>query len=105
MIDRCKREGQPYSNIDKKVSDSITVGTIGYTAEEVARTNLYQHTNYNETISLSTIPIYHLEPNTRITVKDLSSGIDGDFIIRSISLPLGGKGVMSISANRALERI
>ena len=105
IIERCKIEGQPYSNIDSSVAQYISVGTIGYTAEEVARNSLYQYTNYNESISLQTIPIYHLEPNTRITVKDLSSGIDGDFIIRSISLPLGGNGTMSISAGKALERI
>ena len=105
IIDRCTLEGQPYSNIDSEIAEYLAIGTIGYTAEEVARDALYQHTNYNETISLQTIPIYHLEPNSRITVKDLSSGIDGDFIIRSISLPLGGKGTMSISAGKALERI
>ena len=103
--DRCQAEGQPFSNVDEKVYNSISIGTIGYTAEEVARNNLYQHTNYNETISLNTVPIYHLEPNTRITVRDIVAGIDGDYIIRSISMPLGGKGTMSISANKALERI
>ena len=105
MIERCQFEGQPYSNIDDSVAQYLGIGTIGYTAEEVAREQLYLHTNYNEAISLQVVPIYHIEPNTRITVKDLAAGIDGDYIIRSISLPLGGAGTMSISAGKALERI
>ena len=66
---------------------------------------LYQYTNYNEQISLTTLPIYYLEPNVRITVRDSQSSIYGDYIIKSISLPLDINGTMSITATRALERI
>ena len=65
---------------------------------------LYQMTDFNETISISSIPIYYLEPNTRITVNDRISGINGYYMIKSFSVPLDGKGSMTLSCIKALER-
>ena len=45
------------------------------------------------------MPIYYLEPNTRIRVDDMTTNIHGDYMIKSINLPIGG-GAMSISASR-----
>ena len=105
IVQRCTQEGQPYSNVDGKIYANITIGTMGYTAQEISRDLLYQYTNYAESISIQSIPIYYLEPNTRITVYDKKSGIYGDYIIKNISLPLDAGGNMSISATRAFERI
>ena len=46
-----------------------------------------------------------LEPNIRITVRDSESGINGDYMINSISIPLDINGTMSLSCTRALEKI
>ena len=105
IISRCQYEGQPYANVSHKVYSKVTIGTMGYTAQEVTRDLLYQYTDYAESISIQSIPIYYLEPNTRITVDDQKSGIHGDYIIKNISLPLDAGGTMSISATRAFERI
>ena len=74
-------------------------------AYDEIKKELYQYTNYNEQISLTTLPIYYLEPNVRITVRDNESNIFGDYIVKSISLPLDIDGTMSLSCTRALERI
>ena len=66
---------------------------------------LYQHTSYNEAITLQTIPIYYLEPNTRITVKDIESGISGDYMMGTISIPFDIGSTMSITAQKVLEKI
>ena len=66
---------------------------------------LYQYISYNEQVNLTTLPIYYLEPNTRITIRDTASGIFGDYIIKTISIPLDITSTMSISCTRALERI
>ena len=79
-------------------------GTLRSAYEEI-RKELYQYTNYNQQISLTALPIYYLEPNTRITIRDNKSGIFGDYMIKSISLPLDVNGTMSISCTKALERI
>ena len=66
---------------------------------------LYQHTYYQDNITISSIPLYHLEPNTRITVTDEKSGIYGDYLVKSFSIPLAHDGMMSITASRAEQRI
>lgn len=104
-IRRCELEGCPYSNIDSAIYSNIAIGTVGYSAEEKVRELLYQYTNYSETINIQTYPIYHLDVNTRIVVNDSASGIHGDYIVKSISLPLDSKSTMSISAIKALERV
>ena len=105
LIRRCEREGQTYSNVTKDISAEIALGMSGYTAQDYCRSLLYQHTSYCETISISSIPIYYLDVNTRITVDDRKSGIHGDFIIDTINLPLDPSGQMTITASRALDRI
>lgn len=105
IIDKCENTGQPYSNVNSVVYSKVAIGTSGYTAQEVSRDLLYQYTGYNESISIQSVPIYYLDVNSRITVQDRKSGIFGDYIINSISLPLDAGGTMSITASRALERI
>lgn len=105
QIVRCEEEGQTYSNISQNIYDNIAIGVSGYAAHETARELLYQYTDYNESISIQSIPMYYLDTNMRISVYDKVSNIHGDYIINSISLPLDAKGVMSISATRALERL
>ena len=66
---------------------------------------LYQYTNMNETISLTAIPLYYLDVNTRITVDDEGSGIFGDYMVSAISLPLDISGTMSMNCYRCLQKI
>jgi hypothetical protein len=78
-------------------------GSLKSAYEEV-RALLYEHTSYNESITLQVLPIYVLEPNTRVGVTDIESNIYGDYMIKTISIPLDINGLTSISATRALER-
>ena len=69
-----------------------------------ARAWLYESTQRNSTISVSAIPIYYLDANSRITVSDSVSGIQGDFLINSISLPLDISGTMTLSCSQVLQK-
>lgn len=66
---------------------------------------LTNYTNYNENISVTTIPIYHLEPNTRVSFNDPKTGIYGEYIIDTLSFDLSGAGTMNISAKKVIEKI
>jgi hypothetical protein len=66
---------------------------------------LYTHTQWGDAISITGIPIYYLEPNHRITVNDNVSGIHGDYLINSISLPLDISGTMTLSCSKVLEKL
>ena len=105
LRDQCHNRGQEYAQVRSEIYNMLVNGGALKSAYEEIKKELYQYTNYNEQISLTVLPVYYLEPNTRITVRDAVSGIYGDYIIKSISLPLDVNGVMNLSCTRALERI
>lgn len=105
LIAKCEKTGQPYSNVTDNIYKSLALGSLGYSAQEVARDLMYQYTDYTSSISITSIPIYYLDVNTRISVYDRAAGIYGDYIVKSINLPLDAKNTMTISATRALERV
>ena len=94
-----------YQDSDGTISDYLVQGGHFNSCYEKVRDLLYQYTHMNNTVSLSCVPIYYLEPNTRITIEDDAAGIHGDFIIQSISLPLDVSSSMSINAYKALRKI
>jgi hypothetical protein len=51
------------------------------------------------------LPVYYLEPNTRIFVKDEDSGVEGEYIINKLTVPLAYNGTMSISATKAISNL
>ena len=105
MQRECEARKQEYAQVRSEIYAMLLNGGALRSAYEEIRKELYQYTNYNEQISLTTLPIYYLEPNVRITVRDNESGIFGDYMVKSISLPLDINGTMSLSCTRALERI
>ena len=105
VMSKCDEQGQPHSVVDTDLYKKLAIGTTGYSAQETVRNFLYQYTTYNESISLSCIPVYYLDVNKRITVKDKKSGINGDYVIKSMTMPLSPASTMSITASRALDRI
>lgn len=88
--------------VDDDIYNQIYTGGSQNSAFEQARQLICQNTSYANTISISCIPIYYLEPNTTIYVEDEESGIKGYYIINTISLPLTYNGNMTISASKAI---
>ena len=83
----------------------FSISSQGKSAKDTLDNLVYQCTYYQEQITLSCIPIYYLQPNTRIRVTDEHTGIDGDYLIKSMSFQLSHDGMMSITATKAAERI
>lgn len=83
----------------------FSMSSQGKSAKEVLDQLIYEGTYYNDTINLSAMPVYYLEPNTRIKVYDETTGIDGDYLIDSLSYSLAHDGLMSVKATRAEQRI
>lgn len=104
-LEECKNKGDKYITVSEEIMESLNVGGLNNSAYAAVRELLYQHISYNNAISISCLPIYHLDVNTRITVNDDQSGIHGDYIINSITVPLDPNGIMTISANKVLERV
>lgn len=101
----CEDKGQDYIQMDPNLYNMTTGGGNFNSAYNMARELLYQYTSYNESITINALPIYYLEPNIRISVRDFQSGIHGDYMINSMSIPLDITSTMTLSCTRALERI
>ena len=85
------------------IEDIFKKSTQGKTAKDEIDNLLYNHGYCSEAIAISAIPIYYLQPNTRIFVNNNDS-IIGDYIISKITIPLQYNGMMNITANKAPKR-
>lgn len=103
--EECQDRGQKFIQVDSSIFKRISTGGSNNSAFEEIKNLLYQYTSYNESISINMLPIYHLEPNTRISVRDLENDISGDYIISTISVPLEVGGTTVINAQKALQKI
>ena len=101
----CDATGQDWVQVDSTIYSLLTIGGSQNSCYERICDMLYQYTNMNQSITISAIPIYYLEPNTRITVRDDAAGINGQFMISSISLPLDVESSMNISAYQCKQKI
>lgn len=97
--------GQKYAEVDGKLFKLFSVATSPLTAYARSRELLQKYTYYNDSITLNSIPLYFLEPNTRITVNNKATGIQGDYIIQNLSLPLAASGQMTLTATKATTRL
>lgn len=103
--DQAEKRGQRYSQVPASIYNNLKIGGSYYSAYEEIRQTLHEFTNYNESISLQTIPLYFLQPNTRITVNNPNSDISGDYLINSLSFALNNDGLLTINASKAVEKI
>ena len=92
-------------NIVGQMANYFQISTQGKSAKEELDNLIYNHTYYCESITLNCVPIYYLKPNVRISVYDETAGIHGEFIIKSLNIPLAYNGSMSITATRAEDLI
>ena len=103
----CQTRGQQYLDVSTKSdlieNNTILGGTLN-SAYNLMKDLIYEYTNYNESITLQCLPIYHLEPNTIITVEDTESLISGEYVINNLSIPMDLGGTMSITAKRVAQR-
>ena len=105
LREECDSIGQNWIHVSETIYDLLAIGGIQNSCYQRVCELLYQYTNMNNTITIQAIPIYYLEPNIRINVQDPASGIFGDFMIQTISLPLTIDGQMNITASKALQKI
>lgn len=100
-----KNSGYRFINLPKGFSQFFTISYRSKSVKDKVDDLLYEHTYAQDNITITSIPIYHLEPNTIIYVKDDNTGINGEYIATRFTIPLNYNGTMSITANKAPQRI
>ena len=90
--------------VSEQIYDSLSIGGTYNSAYFAMRDLLYQHLSYNEQITLSSLPIYYLEPNIRVSVNDKESGIQGSYLIKSLSYSFDTTSNMTLTCSKVLEK-
>jgi len=83
----------------------FSISARGKCAKDSIDELLYQYSYCIENVSITSIPIYYLEPNTRIYIYDEKTKINGEYIASKFTIPLAYNGTMSITATKAPDRL
>lgn len=95
-----------YSYLQVPDQDKIfSISAQGLSIKDKLNILINEHTHYTESVTITTIPIYYLEPNTRISVVDEVTGINGEYLVSKITVPLQYNGTMQITATKAVNNI
>ena len=58
-----------------------------------------------ESATFTSVPIYYLDVNTKIQVVDSTRGINGEYLVSKLTIPLTYNGTMSITATNVIDNI
>ena len=103
--DKWRKPGYCYVNIPAGLNALFNISSRGKNAMDVVEEYLYSYTYPATSITLTTVPIYYLTPNTLIYVNDKQTGAVGEYIMQKYSIQLGLGASMSISAVETAKRI
>jgi hypothetical protein len=94
-----------YKCIQVPDDSMFTISSQGRSAKDKLDELIYQHGYCTESATITTIPIYYLQPNIRVYVSDKNTKLDGDYIISKMTIPLAYNGTMSLTASKAAETL
>ncbi len=98
-------DGYNYVVLSDTMSEYFDATRKQKSAQDELDQLVYQYAYCNESITITSIPIYHLEPNMRINVYDEKTKINGDYIVNKIVISLAYNGTMQIMASKAPIRL
>lgn len=95
-----------YIKIPANIMNTMfSVSAQGKSAKSAIDELLYKHSYCIASTTINTIPVYYLEPNSRIHIVDERTKLDGYYNVSKLSIPLTYNGTMSITATKAAEYI
>ena len=97
--------GYTYIQISEAYQPLFSISSRGKSAKERIDELLQEHSYCVEQSSITTVPLYHLEPNTKIAIRDDMSKINGEYFINKVTIPLAYNGTMNLTANKVVSTI
>lgn len=88
-----------------RLESLFNISSRGKSAKEKVDELLHTHAHCAESVSLNCIPVYYLEPNTQILIRDKKSNIDGEYLVSKITLPLTYNGTMNLAATKIISNL
>ena len=104
LVQEAIDNNMPYTQVEGEIYNNLITGGYKNAAFDRIKYELYLHTRYQKTVSLTAIPVFYLEPNSRITISESTTNTYGDFVTQNISLTLGTGATMSVACHETLER-
>lgn len=98
-------DGYTYILLPEEMEEYFNVTFKNKSCQDELDNLIYQYAYCNESIQINSIPIFHLEPNMKISVFDNKTKINGEYIVNKIVIPLGYNGQMQIMATKAPIRL
>ena len=83
----------------------FSISYRGKSAKDKLDQLLFENGYCIENITITSLPLYNLEPNYRVYVKDEKTGINGEYLVSKFTIPLSYNGTMSITATKVPERL
>ena len=100
-----RKSGYTYLNYTPEMANYFNVSSQGKSAIDVMGEYIDLYLYCVESISITSVPIYHLQPNVKILVYDEDSKINGQYLVSKITIPLVYNGTMSVTATKNAEII
>ncbi len=97
--------GYTYIQLRPEMKNLFVISSKSKSAQEELENMLYKYSYSIESANITVLPVYHLEPNTRILIKDQNSKINGEYIVSRITIPLTYNGTMSLMATKVISNI
>lgn len=97
--------GYTYIQLRPEMKNLFIISSKGKSAQEELENMLYKYSYSIESANITVLPVYHLEPNTRILIKDQNSKINGEYVVSRITIPLTYNGTMSLTATKVISNI
>lgn len=93
-----EQDARTIINLPSLLKNFVIRSTRGKSAVETANETAVNYTCLSQTFSVSAIPIYYLEPNTKIYLPEI-----GDCVLTDIRYTLGQSGMMSLSGSKIIK--
>lgn len=97
-------KGERWSLTPKEIYSALATGGYKNGAFDRIKYELYLHTGYQRTLSITAVPAFYLEPSIRVSVKDKTTNTYGDYIVKSVTYTLGTGSTMTVNATELVER-
>ena len=101
----CEDNMQPWTQVGQEIFSNLSIGGYTNSAYEQIRYELFCHTHYQRSVSITSIPVYYLSPNSRVQLESKSTNTYGDFMVQSINLTFGPGANMAVVLNETMERL
>lgn len=101
----CLVNSQPWTQVGSEIFSNLAIGGYANSAYEAIRYELFCHTRYQKTVSITSIPVFYLAPNSRVELSSKTTNTYGDFMVQNINLTFGPGANMSVVVNEVAERL